>query len=544
MSGDVLGYVTSTTPGPYNFILVQYPTPPGSGAILPIRCASGEHVSQINADGTATCSADSGGAAAQTCTNQFLSAVDVAGTAGNCKTVSADYVDSSIALASQIPQANPTPGASGLISGGGVSWTGGLNFTVSPAVYGIAGTQYSSPQSNVTLDAADPTDDRIDVIAVDNAGAAVVIKGTAGTPPASPDVDPNSQIQLTFAYVAANATTPSTLTEEDIYLENAEWTCAATSNLNCASTNNPFSGTKDIEATSAVSGNNVVLTRPTLTVKLSDYNNLVLYVRSKAAWPNAKSISISWLNGTTKVGVAVGLKTGVFGFSSTNTSSYQQIVIPVTSFNVGSGNVSKLSLQVAGGGAAIGYYIDNVYLQGGVAAAPVPVPTMLYRGAWTSSATYNANDVVLSGSIQYVALLANTNSTPTNSNANWATQGASNLRAIPFSMGVPGSGSDLDNTATDYTIVPFACNITAYNLAVDAGTITVKFWKIARGTAIPTVSNSISTSGVSISTGTAVHSTTLSDFTATSVAAGDVMAMNVTAASGASYVLGELECIQ
>jgi len=92
--------------------------------------------------------------------------------------------------------------------------------------------------------------------------------------------------------------------------------------------------------------------------------------------------------------------------------------------------------------------------------------------------------------------------------------------------------------------VPFACTISAYNIAIDAGTITIKFWKVATGTAIPTSGNSISTSGVSISSGTAIHSTTTSDFTTTSVAANDIMAMNVSTVSTAKFVTATLECDQ
>jgi hypothetical protein len=120
-------------------------------------------------------------------------------------------------------------------------------------------------------------------------------------------------------------------------------------------------------------------------------------------------------------------------------------------------------------------------------------------------------------------------------------------RGISFSIGAPGSTAlTAAATTTSYVTVPFACTISAWNLLVDAAdTITVKFWKVASGTAIPTSSNSINTSGVSISTGSAVHSTTMTDFTSTAVTANAVMAMNVTAVGGtAAYVNGVLQCDQ
>jgi len=114
---------------------------------------------------------------------------------------------------------------------------------------------------------------------------------------------------------------------------------------------------------------------------------------------------------------------------------------------------------------------------------------------------------------------------------------------ISFTIGSPG-GTALSSgsTTTDYVTVPFGCTISAYNLAIDAGTITVKFWKVATGTAIPTSGNSISTSGVSISSGTAIHSTTLSDFTTTTITANDILAMNVTTVATAAFVNGVLSC--
>jgi hypothetical protein len=126
------------------------------------------------------------------------------------------------------------------------------------------------------------------------------------------------------------------------------------------------------------------------------------------------------------------------------------------------------------------------------------------------------------------------------------TSGAGNVHGLAFSMGDPNATSGLVATSaqTYYLTIPFACTINAYNLVIDAGTITVKFWKVATGTAIPTSANSINTSGVGISTGTAIHSTTLSDFTTTAVAANDIMAMNVTAVTTAKFVNGVLQCTE
>ena len=116
-------------------------------------------------------------------------------------------------------------------------------------------------------------------------------------------------------------------------------------------------------------------------------------------------------------------------------------------------------------------------------------------------------------------------------------------RSITFTFGAP-EGSALTAPLTRYVTVPFGCTISAFNLLADAGTFTVKFWKVATGTAIPTVTNSISTSGVSLATGTALHSTTVTDFTTTTVTANDIMAANVGTVATAKMVQAQLECDQ
>ena len=109
-------------------------------------------------------------------------------------------------------------------------------------------------------------------------------------------------------------------------------------------------------------------------------------------------------------------------------------------------------------------------------------------------------------------------------------------------FGIDGGGVALttQTLAAEYT-VPVAMTLTGYNAACDTGTFTVKFWKIATGTALPTSANSINTSGVGISTGTALRSSTLTDFTTTAFAAGDIVRCAITAVSGATFLKVALE---
>lgn len=122
-----------------------------------------------------------------------------------------------------------------------------------------------------------------------------------------------------------------------------------------------------------------------------------------------------------------------------------------------------------------------------------------------------------------------------------SSSGGGGIHSISFSIGTPG-GSAISTGPIAYITVPFACTIQSWSIQVDAGTATVQFWKIAAGTAIPTVANTISTSGVSIATGTVIQSTTLTDFTTTAIAKNDILAVNVGTVSGVGYINVQLNC--
>lgn len=80
--------------------------------------------------------------------------------------------------------------------------------------------------------------------------------------------------------------------------------------------------------------------------------------------------------------------------------------------------------------------------------------------------------------------------------------------------------------------VEFSGKIIGYSIMGDAGTCTAKWWKKATGTAIPTIADVINTSGVGLSSGTAIRSSTVSDFTTVDVVAGDILIATLTAVSG------------
>lgn len=423
------------------------------------------------------------------------------------------------------------------LSGCGVEYTSALNITVGACTYIIAGTTYVSPLANLTFGMADPSNPRIDAVIVDNTGTASISPGLAAVTPVDPNIDVSTHLDLTFMLIPTAGTTPQGVVATILYDENTEWTCTPTANINCASTNNPYHGTKDIEATAAVLNNNFTLVKPAAgTVDLSTQNNLTFYIRSKAQWPTgnagaqaARFLSLYWLSGSTQVGNQIVLKDGVFGFSSSNTTSYQQINIPTGLFQTGSNTVTTLKVVVSGntGTSTIGWYIDEVTLQSGFNPPSLPSSIMNFRGVWSASTAYNVNDTVVSGGIGYVALVMNTN-VAVGTAATWAklsTSGGTtnqNIRTIGASFGSFQSGATALSTASTACVPTyFAGTITAVEVIGDvSGSATFNVMSVAHASWTGRASaSSISNGTFTMSGATFYTDTTLSMWT-TSITAG------------------------
>jgi len=122
-----------------------------------------------------------------------------------------------------------------LLISGGASYSGtGLDFDVSPLVYLIAGIQYTTTQTSVTLNVGDPTNPRFDAIVADENEVVSVIQGTPAPIPITPEVGAD-QILVQYVLVGANATTP-TITTEYIYREDqsSDWQGSVNGLLACS----------------------------------------------------------------------------------------------------------------------------------------------------------------------------------------------------------------------------------------------------------------------------------------------------------------------
>jgi hypothetical protein len=203
----------------------------------------------------------------------------------------------------------------------------------------------------------------------------------------------------------------------------------------------------------------------------------------------------------------------------------------------GSGNVTKVGTPVDN---QVGVWTGDGTIEGDTALTFNTATDKLSVGGTSGSLDTgtielgHATDTTLSRVSAGVVAIEGVNIETTATTAN------SKKRSIVFD--VNGGGSAITTGQKGGIIrCPVAGTITAYSISVDTGTCTVKFWKKATGTAIPTVSDNINTSGVAISSGTHVYSTTVTDFTSTAVTANDLFALNITAVSSATKITVQLD---
>ena len=333
----------------------------------------------------------------------------------------AEQVEAALAeLAAQVDSLTPEAMRSGsyLIAGGGVAFTAGLSLRVSAAQYAILGTVYTSPETAVTASAADPTHDRIDVVVVDTLGSVAIVTGVPDANPEKPDIDPATQLELSFYIVPAGVASLS-VTTTDVYHEGTEWTTSRSGTTNVFNaTTAPLAGTVSIEGTAVTTGNYVRFQAPT-SFDPNAQDLLVFYIRSKAAWPVTRQLSITLRASGAQRGTAVVLSDGQFGFASALTGAYQQIVVPVSAFGAGGLLVNQLQIQCTGSGGTIGYWIDDVVFQAG-AAAVTDESRMRWRGLYVATVQYARNDLVRTADgAGYVAIQPALNRPPNTSPTFW-----------------------------------------------------------------------------------------------------------------------------
>lgn len=145
-------------------------------------------------------------------------------------------------------------GAETVLLEGSITWVSGLTFHATDLKYKILGQLYTASARDITLDAADANNPRIDAFAADEYGNIFAVTGTSAADPAKP-VIPYNQLEITLVNIAAGATEPSNFTVAVVYdeLDAAEWTptsqADADISVNTNDASDPATGAAHISAT-------------------------------------------------------------------------------------------------------------------------------------------------------------------------------------------------------------------------------------------------------------------------------------------------------
>jgi len=288
------------------------------------------------------------------------------------KRILKDIISTSEAAINSIEVSTPDPVQlyGGALLYGTVTWLTGLWFDVSDCGYIIDGTTYYSEATQVALATADSTHPRIDVIYVDSGGLVGVTTGTAAADPAKPEVDPGTQLELTFVTVAASATTPSDISAGDLYAENAgdtaEWDATestSTARIALASTADPYAGTKSILYTAAVPSDRVTLTDGGgSSIVIADMESLETHIKV-GTWGKKDSLRVAWFEGANRISSWVSIKDKNYGFKRDMTDTYQTVTIPKADFQLSAGTPDSLAIEVGDG--TITAHLDQVRIQTG-----------------------------------------------------------------------------------------------------------------------------------------------------------------------------------
>jgi hypothetical protein len=255
-----------------------------------------------------------------------------------------------------------------LISGSAV-WLTGLTFQVSDCIFSIDGQLYTSAAEQVTLGAADGSNPRIDVIAVNIDGTADVVAGTAAADPVKPETDPNTQVEVTFVLVATGATTPSNVSNEDVYLENTEWTSAESgATVDPDDTSDPQTDTKAVLFDAAGDADFLTLT-DSVSHAGSEFDALFFSIKNTVAGTTTRNrLRIALYDTANRVSDWIDLRPNQYGFDAADVADYQLIQIPLTDFSP-SAPFNRIRFQVeAAGAGTLSFLLDDIKLQSG---APV-----------------------------------------------------------------------------------------------------------------------------------------------------------------------------
>lgn len=260
--------------------------------------------------------------------------------------------------------------ADGLISGGYVALLYALTFSVSAANYAKNRTQYFTIDTVLTLDNADATHTRIDVIAVNISSQVVVLKGVASATPQKPTINPSTQIELTSIIVEPNVTEIAEIVTDIIYDENVEWTPSAVgqefliSDFGYIRAGTPNKGNICADISYIGNFDIITFTKGSVLTK-SEYATVSFFIRLKRIPATVSDLSIRFLLDGRNTGIQKLVQ------FDKHSLSWQQVTCKISDFKIDTEyDAIEFAWLKATPGTYYGLYLDNIVLQKGIGQRP------------------------------------------------------------------------------------------------------------------------------------------------------------------------------
>ena len=253
-----------------------------------------------------------------------------------------------------------------LVYGGNVQYSGtGLVFNGSPSGVVINNTFLEFTADTITLEAADVTNDRRDRFIINESGWDK-LTGTPSVTPIAPVANNITEVGLGDVLIEANATTPSDITDEDVYKENVEWTGSSTGTgtVSFDSTADPFAGTVSVESTNIQNGLRIIFTA-SADINKNDFESIGLQIKLKATMNNGRNLSVYFRNAAS----AVISSSQNLPLTKGETASYQFTGLDFASFTWSSNLVREVVFEYVGSGGPAtytGFFMDNIIIQSGI----------------------------------------------------------------------------------------------------------------------------------------------------------------------------------
>lgn len=253
----------------------------------------------------------------------------------------------------------------GLISGR-VDWLEDLDFRVSDLTYSLDNNIYNVNALNITLQPADLTLSRIDVFIADIQGSVSILEGIPSANPIKPEINPLTQIELTFVLIEANSTQPQGVSLESVYTENEgapnEWNTAASSGaIDFNNTTDPATDINAIAIQNYSNFDTLSFTKDSL-VNTTSFNYLRFKIKNSLS---QIGFLIQMYNGNTLVSgeYSVIFKDDTYNYTSQNTTEYQNVFIPKEDFQFTNTEFDRIDfklLEVISSPSNSLHYIDDI----------------------------------------------------------------------------------------------------------------------------------------------------------------------------------------